>query len=126
MMRRSLASVLVLPALLSVASCSRLQHHFFGHTTTRHGTLTIDPAIGPAGTAFTLNAGGFRPGEAMTFEVDVPNHPRFVGPSHTAGADGKVMSTYTPLAGDPTGDYPVKAVGNRGTQATAHLTVVAH
>lgn len=112
-------------ALLSTTSCSRLQHHFFGHSSTvRSGTLSIAPPAGPVATAFSLNAGGFRAGEPMTFEIDLPNHTRYVGPSHVAGADGSVTSSYTPLKGDPAGDYQVKAVGSRGTRATAHITVV--
>jgi hypothetical protein len=61
----------------------------------------------------------------MTFEIDAPNHTRFVGPSHVAGPDGRVASSYTPLKGDPVGDYAVIAVGSRGTRANGHITVVA-
>ena len=60
----------------------------------------------------------------MTFEIDIPGRTRFVGPSHTAGPDGRVTSTYTPLTGDPPGTYQVKAVGSRGTRASATLVVV--
>jgi hypothetical protein len=59
----------------------------------------------------------------MTFEVDPPNHKRFVGPSHTAGPDGRVTSVYTPQTGDPPGTYVVKAVGSRGTRASGQLVV---
>jgi len=83
----------------------------------------VSPPNGAVGTAFSLTAGGFRPGEPMTFEVDIPNRPRFVGPSHTAGPDGRVTSIYTPLTGDPPGIYQVKAVGSRGTRATGTLSV---
>jgi hypothetical protein len=77
------------------------------------------------GTAFSLSAGGFKPGEPMTFEVDVPNRPRFVGPSHTADPAGAVSSKYTPQNGDPPGTYVVKAVGSRGTRAQGQIVVSA-
>ena len=32
-----------------------------------------------------LAAGGFLPGEAMTFEIDIPKHSQFVGPSQSSG-----------------------------------------
>jgi hypothetical protein len=112
--------------LLFVApGCSRIRGHFFGHTVTRKGTLTVSPPAGTIGTAFTFTAAGFRPGEPMTFEVDLPNHTRFVGPSHTAATDGRVSSTYTPQGGDPPGTYKVQAVGSRGTRAQSELTVRA-
>jgi hypothetical protein len=60
----------------------------------------------------------------MTFELDIPKHPRFVGPTHTAAGDGTVSSQYKPLAPDPPGSYTVKAVGSLGTSARATLTVV--
>lgn len=89
----------------------------------RTGTLTITPPSGATGTAFTLTAGGFLAGEAMTFEIDIPNRIPFVGPSHTADPQGTVTSTYTPLTGDPPGTYTIKAVGNEGTKAQTTLMV---
>jgi hypothetical protein len=117
--RRTVAALLTVIVLLP--GCSRLRHH----TTTRKGTVTVTPASGPPGTAFSLVAGGFRPDEPMTFEIDIPKHPKFVGPSHKAGADGRVSTTYTPLNGDPPGTYQIKAVGSRGTRAQGQLNVVA-
>jgi hypothetical protein len=60
----------------------------------------------------------------MTFEVDIPHHPHFVGPTHVAAADGTVSSTYTSSANDPPGTYLIKAVGSRGTRAQASLVVL--
>jgi hypothetical protein len=117
----ALASVVVL-----TPACSRVRHKLFGGgTTTRNGTLTVAPPKGAVGTSFSLTASGFRPGEPMTFEVDPPNHKRFVGPSHTAGPDGKVVSVYTPQPGDPPGSYLVKATGSRGTRAQSHVDITA-
>jgi hypothetical protein len=119
--RRGLALAVLMIALLGSPACSRITNHFSHHTVTRTGTLVVSPANGPPGTAFSLTAGGFKPGEAMTFEVDLPNHTRFVGPSHTAGPDGKVSSTYTALTGDPAGVYVVKATGALGTRAQGNI-----
>ena len=114
----------LLPALLSAPACGRVGRHLFGGgAATRAGTLAVSPPKGPVGTPFSLAAGGFRPGEPMTFEVDPPNKKRFIGPSHTAGPDGKVVSTYIPQPGAPPGTYLVRAVGSRGTRAQAHLAV---
>jgi hypothetical protein len=118
--------VLVAAALLMIgAGCGRISSHFSGHDTTRKGTLSVVPSAGPAGTAFTLQAGGLKPGEAMTFEVDPPNGHAFIGPPHTAGPDGHVSSTYTPQTGDAAGTYRLKATGDHGTRAAATLVVVA-
>ena len=119
---RALAILLGLTVLLA-PGCARLTRHFSGHSSTRKGSLTVTPPSGSPGTAFSLSAGGFRAGEAMTFEIDLPNRTRFVGPSHTAGPDGTVSSTYTPLTGDPGGTYRVHAVGNRGTRADGTIVV---
>jgi hypothetical protein len=85
--------------------------------------LIISPSTGSPGTSFTLTASGFLVGEAMTFEIDVPTRAPFIGPSHTADAQGTVTTTYTPLAGDPAGTYTIKAVGNEGTKAQSTLMV---
>ena len=113
-------------ALLVTPGCSRISHHFFHHSVTRTGTLAVSPPTGAPGSAFSFTAGGFKAGEAMNFEVDLPNHTRFVGPSHTAGPDGRVTSTYTALAGDPPGVYVVKATGALGTRAQASLVVTGN
>jgi hypothetical protein len=123
--RAWVVSVVVGSTMLVTPACSRLRHPFSsGGVKTRAGTLSVTPPSGSVGTAFSLVAGGFRAGEPMTFEIDIPKHPRFVGPSHLAGADGRVTSTYTPLNGDPPGTYLVKAVGSRGTRAQGHLDVL--
>jgi len=111
--------------IVAAPACGVRQRIFGGGSPTRKGTLTVTPPTGPAGTAFTLTAGGFLAGEAMTFEIDIPHKPRFVGPPHTADPDGKVTGMYTPQAGNPLGTYTVKAVGARGTRAEAPVTVVA-
>lgn len=121
----AVAALVGLAALLLAPGCGRLTRHFSGGggPPSRKGSLTAAPASGPIGTAFSLTAGGFRPGEPMTFEIDIPSHPRFVGPSHTAAPDGTVTSTYTPLKGDPPGTYQIKAVGSLGTRAETALIV---
>jgi len=124
--RTRLTATVLVAALVFTPGCGRLRRRIFGGSSpTRAGTLAVAPPRGPVGTPFTLTAGGLRPGEPMTFEVDPPNRKRFVGPSHTAGPDGRVTSIYTPQAGDPPGSYQVKAVGSRGTRATANLVVTA-
>ena len=75
------------------------------------------------GTPFVLTAGGFRAGEPMTFEIDLPDKTHFVGPPHSAGADGKVSTTYRPLLTNPPGVYNVRAVGSLGTLAKATVAV---
>jgi len=110
-------------ALVLGSGCGRISSHFSGHTVTRKGTVAAVPPAGPVGTAFTLRAGGLKPGEAMTFEVDPPKGRPFIGPSHTAGPDGIVTSTYTPQTGDTPGNYKLKATGDQGTRATATLVV---
>jgi hypothetical protein len=118
--------VIAVLAILATPACSRISRHFGGGSTpTRKGTLTVTPPSGTVGTAFSLSAGGFKPGEPMTFEVDVPNRPRFVGPSHTADPGGAVSSKYTPQNGDPPGTYVVKAVGSQGTRAQGQIVVSA-
>ena len=113
-------------AVVLTPACSRVSHKLFGGGgTTRNGTVTVAPPKGAVGTSFSLTASGFRPGEPMTFEVDPPNHKRFVGPSHTAGPDGKVVSVYTPQPGDPPGTYLVKATGSRGTRAQSRVDITA-
>jgi hypothetical protein len=104
---------------MGTASCG-LRHHTIAP---RKGTLSVTPAAAKAGTSFALTAGGFRPGEAMTFEIDGPNKIHFVGPSHTADPQGSVSSTYVPQTSDPPGVYTVLAVGNEGTKAQGSLTV---
>lgn len=118
-------AVALAAALVAAPACGLKRRVFGGGTPTRKGTIAITPASGPAGTAFSLTAAGFLAGEGMTFEIDIPRHPRFVGPPHTAGPDGKVTSTYMPAADDPAGSYRIKAVGSRGTRAEATLVVMA-
>ncbi len=125
-MRGRAVIVIVVLAMLATPACSRISRHFSGGgAPTRKGTLTVKPASGGVGTAFSLNAAGFLPGEPMTFEVDIPSRPRFRGPSHTADPAGAVSSTYTPQNGDPPGTYVVKAVGSRGTRAQSQIVVSA-
>jgi hypothetical protein len=61
----------------------------------------------------------------MTFEIDVPGQKPFIGPAHTAAADGSVTSSYMPQTGDPPGAYQVKAVGAKGTRAQTTLVIAA-
>src|SRR5258708_184329 len=122
--RASVALVVGL-AIVSAPACGIRQHFFGKPTPTRPGTLTAAPPTGPPGTRFSLVAGGFLPGESMTFEIDVPGQKPFVGPAHTAGTDGSVTSSYMPQSGDPPGTYQVKAVGARGTRAQTSVVIVA-
>ncbi len=116
---RALITVTIVLLFLGAPACG-LRHHTIAP---RKGTLIITPPAGKPATPFMLTAGGFRPGEAMTFEIDGPNKARFVGPSHTADPTGMVASTYKPLSTDPPGPYTVLAVGNQGTRAQGTLTV---
>jgi hypothetical protein len=109
--------------IVAAGGCSRVTRHFSGSVPTRHGVLTVNPANGPVGSTFTLVATHFLPGEGMTFEIDASKNSHFVGPRHVVGPDGKVSTTYTPQAGNPKAIYVVKAVGDRGTRATAKMTV---
>jgi hypothetical protein len=120
---RAIAATALTSALLLSPACGRLSNHFSKRSVTRKGTLTVSPPSGTAGTAFSLTAGGFIPGEPMTFEIDAPKQPRFVGPSHLAGADGRVTSTYTSQRSAPAGTYVVKAIGSRSTRAKSHLSI---
>jgi hypothetical protein len=118
---------LVVACFVVTPGCGRIMHKITGGggggSSGRAGSLQVTPGSGAAGSPFALNAAGFLPAEAMTFEIDPPNKTKFVGPAHTAGADGKVSSTYTPSTANPSGTYMVKAVGVRGTHATAQFTV---
>ncbi|MDQ1401072.1 MAG: hypothetical protein QOJ52_242 [Acidimicrobiaceae bacterium] len=118
---RSLIPVTLVAFLLLVPACG-LRHHT---VKARQGTLSITPPAGKAGASFMLVAGGFRPGEAMTFEIDSPppSKTRFIGPSHTADQQGAVSSTFVPQSGDAPGVYQVLAVGNQGTRAQGTLTI---
>jgi len=109
---------------LLAPACGRITSHFSGHTVTRKGTVAAVPPTGPVGTAFSLRATGLKPGEAMTFEVTPPKGRPFIGPSHTAGADGTVTATYTAQSGDAPGTYKLKATGDQGTRANGTLVVV--
>ncbi len=118
--------ILILASLLVVSTgCSALHRHLFGGggPTGRTGTVTIAPPTGAAGTSFSLAASGFRPGEKLTFEIDSPDHQRFVGPAHVASATGTFTSAYVPQATDKPGTYTIKAVGDHGTHATATLVL---
>lgn len=106
--------------VLVLAPACGLRHHTIKG---RLGTLTVTPASGKVGASFVLTAVGFRPGEAMTFEIDSPTKVKFVGPSHTADAQGMVSTTYIPQSGDQPGVYTVLAVGNQGTKAQGTITV---
>ncbi|HEX3426669.1 MAG TPA: hypothetical protein VHT30_11095 [Acidimicrobiales bacterium] len=114
------ALLVVLAVVLVAAPACSLRHHTVAN---RKGTLTVTPPSGAVGASFSLAASGFLPGEALTFEIDVPNKTKFVGPSHTANPQGMVSSTYVPQTGDPSGVYTVIAAGNEGTRAQANLTV---
>ena len=112
--------ILVTLSVLLVTPACGLRHHT---VKTRTGTLMVTPATGKVQMPFALTASGFRPGEAMTFEIDVPGKAPFIGPSHTADPQGTVSTTYVPLTGDPAGVYKILAVGNQGTRAEGSVMV---
>jgi hypothetical protein len=120
---RRLVLAFALALLVASAPACSLRHH---SVATRKGAITVTPASGAPGTSFSLTASGFRPGEAMTFEIELPNKAHFVGPSHTADAQGTVTSTYVPQPGDPPGIYTILGVGNEGTRAQGSLTLTAN
>jgi hypothetical protein len=121
---RGVRIILVAWLLVLPTGCSALHRHLFGGGPKgRTGTVTVAPATGPPGSAFTLTAAGFRPGERLTFDIESPDHQRFVGPAHTAGADGRAAGAYTPQPTDKPGTYAVKAVGDLGTHADGSLVV---
>jgi hypothetical protein len=112
--------------LAFVPGCGRISHHLSGNSApTRKGTISAAPPTGTVGTTFVLTAGGLKPGEPMTFEIDPPKGNRFIGPSHTAAPDGTVTSNYKPQPGNVPGPYRIKVAGSQGTRAEGQLTLVA-
>ena len=112
---------MVVSLVVLVPACGLRHHTVSGRT----GTLTVTPTSGAPGTSFTLTAGGFVAGEAMTFEIVAPNKTHFVGPSHTVSPQGTVTTTYLPQTGDAPGVYTIVATGNEGTHAQGTLTITA-
>jgi hypothetical protein len=84
--------------------------------------LAVTPPQGSPGQTFQLALSGAIPAEIVKFEIDSPSRT-FTGSPHTAAEDGSVSATYYTDAGNPTGDYVVKATGDQGTiaQAVFHL-----
>jgi hypothetical protein len=121
--RRPIALALVIAA--TGPACGRISSHFSGHTVTRKGVVSASSSTGTPGSTFTLRAGGFKPGESMTFEIDPPKGSAFVGPAHVAGPDGVVTATYISQPTDRPGPYVLKAVGVQGTRATANFTMLS-
>jgi hypothetical protein len=79
--------------------------------------VVIRPATGNVGTAFTLIGTGFKPGEAVTFEIDFPDGKKFgPGQAHKTTPDGALQTTYKATPGNPPGTYTVHAVGDGGTE----------
>ena len=79
--------------------------------------IVIRPPSGPVGTAFTLIGTGFKPGEAVTFEIDFPDGKKFgPGQPHPTTPDGALQAPYKSTPGNPQGTYTVKAVGNMATE----------
>ena len=76
--------------------------------------LDVAPALGVAGTAFTLTLHGALPGEAVSFTIATPTATT-TGPSHVAGSDGVVKAHYQSAAGDTPGIVTVTAQGTAGT-----------
>jgi len=86
--------------------------------------LTVDPALGPHGRAFTIHLTGAIPSEMVTFEIDSPSG-KYSGAPHAAGDDGSVTTTYQTASTDPTGPYTVNAHGDQGTRAKDTFFVTA-
>ena len=76
--------------------------------------LDVVPALGAAGTTFTLTLHGAAPGESVTFTIVTPTATT-TGPSHLAGSDGVAKAHYQSAPGDPPGIVTVTAQGTAGT-----------
>lgn len=84
--------------------------------------LTVSPAKVAAGGSVQITLTGALPAEKVTFQIDSPAGS-FTGPAHIASSDGKVLATYAPAAGNPTGTYTITAHGDQGTTAVVSLLV---
>src|SRR2546421_12261349 len=97
---------LVVAGFVVTPGCGRIMHKITGGgggSSGRTGTLSVTPPSGAAGSAFTLSAGGVLPSEAMTFELDLPNKTKVVGPAPPGRNDGEGASPHTPARAHPSG-----------------------
>jgi len=85
--------------------------------------LNVAPPAGPAGEAFKLELIGAQAGEAIRFEIDVPDGDKFTGPPHTASPAGSVTASYQTGLGDTPGMYKVVATGDHGSSVSASFRV---
>lgn len=92
-------------------------------TTVPVASVVVTPPSGPVGSSLKLAVTDFQPGENVKFEIDFPNAHKFTGPPHLVGPDGTTSTNYTVTAGNPPGDYVVKALGDKGTMAQSDFKV---
>jgi len=93
-------------------------------TTVAGPTVTVTPDSAAVGTSVKLSVSAFQAGENAKFEIDFPNGKKFgPGPAHVVGPDGTASTTYAITAGNPPGDYVVKATGDKSSSAEGKFTV---
>jgi len=84
--------------------------------------LAVTPAKTTPGHGVQIALGGAKRSESVTFRIDSPTGS-FTGPSHTAGNDGTVTTSYTPPIDATPGMYAVVVSGTQGTTAQATFEV---
>jgi 5-hydroxyisourate hydrolase-like protein (transthyretin family) len=77
--------------------------------TTSDVAITIEPASGPIGTNYEINAAGLEAGEAVVINVTIDGEVIF-STERTASAAGRVQLFIASEAGDPLGRYGVQVV----------------
>ncbi len=87
--------------------------------------IDITPAEGKPGTSFSFAIAEFKADEKVKFEISFPNaaKPPYTGPEHTIPTSGKLTVNYRVSTTDPTGEYTVKATGDKGSLAEGRFTV---
>jgi hypothetical protein len=92
-------------------------------TTTRFIVVAVAPEAGPIGTTFNLVGVGFTPGDDVTFVIEFPNGQRYPGLPHVVAQNTTVIATYKATAGNPVGDYIVRATSTRNESVQGKFTV---
>jgi hypothetical protein len=90
---------------------------------------SVTPNCGPAGTAFKINAHGFKPGEIVDRFYKDPTGRQYGGSSNVYGVDNQgnmETVTYDSYPGDPLGVYSAYYTGRQsGHQSVAFFKVTA-